>query len=136
MSMAGLAVVQVLACSAIAATRLWTSAADSPLARKATTNPAIWASVASPASICCIAQALCSLDRSVRAISVPSTCGQVMSAMRQLARAATRRCSSSPTRIARSMALMGCAATASARDQVASQASCCLAISTRIGGHW
>ncbi len=60
----------------IASTSPHTSSVVSPLARRATAKPAIWASVASPARISPIAQVACSALRSRPATSAPRTSGQ------------------------------------------------------------
>ncbi len=67
-----------VAFSYIAATSPVISSTVSPLARRDTAKPAIWAGVASPERISPIAQVAWSALRSVRATSAPSTSGQVV----------------------------------------------------------
>ena len=76
-STAGRATVTRRACRSIAAASPATSSAASPLARRATRNPASWAAVASPDSTRSITQAVSSAPRSVPASRRPSRPGQV-----------------------------------------------------------
>ena len=115
----------------IASTRPRTSSMVSPLARSATAKPAICAGVASPESSSPIAQAVWSASRSVPATSAPRTSGQCRHVL-----AGTRERSSETTVSASWIGSSGCGTAASARDQVASQASCGRPVSTTTGGHW
>ena len=119
----------------IASTRPLTSSMVSPLARSATAKPAIWAGVASPARISPIAQAVCSALRSWPATSAVRTSGQPGSVTGHVL-AGTRDRSSETTVSASWIGSSGCGTAASARDQVASQASCGRPVSTSTGGHW
>ena len=69
-----------LAAASIASAMPETSSTVSPLARSATTKPATWAGVASPAKTWPIAQRACSPVRSWPATSVVRTSGQVCGA--------------------------------------------------------
>ncbi len=109
-------------------TRPLTSAIVSPLARSATAKPAICTGVASPASSSPIAHAVWSADRSAPATSAPRTSGQVVTSL--VAAAGTRERSSAITDSASWIGSSGCGTAASARDQVASQASCGRPVST------
>ena len=111
-----------------------TSSTVSPLARSETAKPAIWAGVASPARISPIAHAVWALVRSVRATSAPRTSGQVDMAESGQAVAGVRARSSATTVSASWIGSIGCGTAPSARDQVASQASCGRPVSTSSGG--
>ncbi|CAM5482799.1 hypothetical protein STANM309S_06031 [Streptomyces tanashiensis] len=76
MSTAGPGTSITLACAYMVRTRPVISCTVSPLARSATMNPAIWASVASPLMIRSIAQAVSSAERSLPSSSPFSRTGQ------------------------------------------------------------
>ncbi len=122
------------AAASIASTRPVTSSMVSPLARSATAKPAIWAGVASPA------EHLAHRPGGLGGVEVgagdegargpPASCGS----RRHGAQAGTRERSSATTASASRIGSIGCGTAASARDQVASQASCGRPVSTRTGG--
>ncbi len=66
-----------VACASIDAARPDISAAVSPLARRATPNPAIWAGVAAPSMISFIAQAVCSAVSACLPMSARISAGQL-----------------------------------------------------------
>ena len=120
-----------------------TSSTVSPLAFRPMAKPATWAAVASPARISPIAHVVWSAVRSVRATRAARTSGQVVigsSRGRQSPRVAgtlvTRERNSATAASASCMGSIGCGTAASARDQVASQASWGRPVSTSTGGHW
>ena len=113
------------------------SSTVSPLARRDTAKPAICAGVASPERISPIAQVVWSALRSVRATSEPSTSGQVVTGQLVAGLAARLGDRSNPVTASASwIGSIGCGTAASARDQVASQASWGRPVSTSSGGHW
>ena len=133
-----------VACAYIAATSPVSSSTVSPLARSDTAKPAICAGVASPERISPIAQVAWSVVRSVRATSAASTSGHVDIRVARVGQpvavpvavvaTGTLDRSSPVTASASWMGSIGCGTAASARDQVASQASWGRPVRTSSGG--
>lgn len=123
------------ACRSIASASPASSCTVSPLARRATRNAASWTGVVSPLITWSIAHSASPWARSRRASSADTSPGQVGAAGvgTDMAQPRRRRASNA-TASAIATGSTGSGTAKSARDHVASQASCGRPVSTRIGG--
>jgi hypothetical protein len=130
-----------VACSSIARASPVTSPTVSPFARSATANPAIWTGVAAPSMTSFMAQAHSSAVRVSPLTSAPIRAGQlarastVAAGQADAAGAPAARWRIRPASAWASAAgSIGWLTTASARDQVASQPSSALPMTSSTGG--